>query len=257
MAWKGRKPILPTPYWYNTPIEDLDFEWSPEEKLQIERHCEKILRNIEEEGGMTPLERFNAAMFGGDKDRVCVSVFGSNTYPVRVLDGFGGSLKPIDLYNHPKLWALAHLAFIARFGQDIGSWHAVNYGEDLWGGQSRMIEFGNPIMEGEPPIKTMEDLEGIVVPDPLKDGLYPGYLWAYGETRRIFDEYKIPHPLWGSICVGVTLTPQMCMLGMEGFSRALRRDKELVKKCCDLALEWLIKYGKIFIDRVRPDGIYT
>ena len=68
--FKGRQPLENAPYWYNTPLDKLDFEWSPEEEREIERICEKIHKNIEEEGGMTPLERFRAAMWGKDKDRM-------------------------------------------------------------------------------------------------------------------------------------------------------------------------------------------
>lgn len=255
--WKGRKLIDPKPYWYNTPIDKLDFEWSREDELEIERYCEKILKNIEEEGGMTPKERFLAMLWGKDKDRMAVTLFATPPYVARAYDGFRDALVPIDIYMYPKLWVKANLAFIARFAPDSGVWHAINYGEDLWGGQSKMIEFGNPIMEGEPPIKTIDDLEGIVVPDPLKDGLYPGYIWAYQETRRIFDKYKIPYAIWGSLCVGPVLMVQMAMLGMMEFSMALRKDKELVRRCCDLSLEWLTRYGKAFIERVQPDAIYT
>ena len=254
--WKGRIPIEEAPYWYNTPIEKLDFEWSREEKVEIERYCAKILKNIEEEGGMTPLERWKAAMWGKPKDRMVMGIHTANTYITRIMDGFSDAMKPIDVYRYPKLWVKAHLAAVARFGLDYANQHAINYGEDLWGGQSSMIEYGNPIMEGDPPIKKIEDLEGVVIPDPRKDGLYPGYLWAYREYRRIIDKYKIPHAVWGSICVGPTLMPAMGMLGFEGFSTALRKDKELVRRCCQVSLEWLIRYGKAFIDEVRPEAIY-
>ena len=109
-----------------------------------------------------------------------------------------------------------------------------------------MIEFGNPVMEGKPPIETEEDLEGIEIPDPLKDGLYPGYIWSYRELRRIFTKYKISHALWGSLCVGPVLMPMMAMLGMEKFSINLRKKPELVKRCCEIATKWLIRYGKAF-----------
>jgi len=112
-------------------------------------------------------------------------------------------------------------------------------------------------MEGEAPIKTIEDLDGVVIPDPLRDGLYPGYIWAYRELRRIFTEYNVPHPIWGSLCVGPVLMPMMAMLGMEKFGIYLRKDKELVRKCCELATEWLVRYGKAFIDACQPDAIYT
>jgi len=255
--WKGRKPIQPTPYWYNTPFEDLDFEWSREEELEIERYCEKILKNIAEEGGMTPKERFNAMLWGKDKDRMATTLLGGTTGVSRAYDGYREAMKPIDLYQYPKLWVKGNIAFLARFSVDVGNYHAINYGEDLWGGQSKMIEYGNPVMEGKPPIETMEDLEGVEIPDPLKDGLYPGYIWAYREIKRIFTKYNVPHPIWGSLCVGPVLMPMMAMLGMEKFSMSLRRDPELVKRCCEIATEWLIRYGRAFIEIVEPDAIYT
>ena len=51
MAWKGRKPIIDAPYWYNTPLEKLDFEWSREEKVLIDHYCDQVQKNIDEEGG--------------------------------------------------------------------------------------------------------------------------------------------------------------------------------------------------------------
>jgi uroporphyrinogen-III decarboxylase len=254
--WKGRIPIEGAPYWYNTPIEKLDFEWSREEKVEIERYCAKILKNIEEEGGMTPLERWKAAMWGKPKDRMVMGIHTANTYITRTMDGFSDAMKPIDVYRYPKLWVKAHLAAVARFGLDYANQHAINYGEDMWGGQSKMIEYGNPIMSGPPPIKTMEDTEGIPIPDPYKDGLYPGYLWAFREYRRILDEYKIPLPVWGSICVGPTLTVMMCMMGWAEFAIGLRKNPELVRRCLDLSTEWLIRYGKAQIDTYQPDGLY-
>jgi hypothetical protein len=41
------------PSWYGTPLEQLYFEWSREEELELERYCEKILKNASEEE-MTP-----------------------------------------------------------------------------------------------------------------------------------------------------------------------------------------------------------
>jgi hypothetical protein len=49
------------PYWYGTPLDELDFEWSPEERLELERYCEKILENVAEEE-MTPHQRFEVIM---------------------------------------------------------------------------------------------------------------------------------------------------------------------------------------------------
>ena len=83
--FKGRQPLKNAPYWYNTPLDKLDFEWSPEETREIERICAKIHKNIEEEGGMTPLERFQAAMWGKDKDRMFMGIPHNNPYTVKIV----------------------------------------------------------------------------------------------------------------------------------------------------------------------------
>ena len=31
-----------------------------------------------------------------------------------------------------------------------------------------MIDYGNPVLEGAPPIKSLEDLEDMPIPDPYK-----------------------------------------------------------------------------------------
>jgi len=254
--FKGRKVIDGAPYWYNTPLEELDFEWTREEKIEIERYCEKILKNVEAEGGMTPRERWWATVDGKDKDRQLFSANTANIYPPRTLDSFADAIKPIDIYRYPKLWVKAHLATIARFGFDFASLHNINYGEDMWGGQSKMIEYGNPILDGKPPIKDLEDLEGMPIPNVRKDGLYPGYLWANREYRRIIDEYKLPIPIWTSICPGPTLLVPMGMLGWTEFAMAMRKNKELVRKCMDISTEFLIRFGKAMVDEVKPDAIY-
>ncbi|MFC2018174.1 hypothetical protein ACFLTQ_02605 [Chloroflexota bacterium] len=96
--FKGTLPIKNAPYWYNAPFAELDFDWTTEEKLEIERYCEKILKNIEDEGGMTPLERFWALMHGKDKDRMFMGSPFNNPYSVRALDSAADAMKPIDMY---------------------------------------------------------------------------------------------------------------------------------------------------------------
>ncbi|MFC2017821.1 hypothetical protein ACFLTQ_00765 [Chloroflexota bacterium] len=256
MAWKGRKPIINAPYWYNTPLEKLDFEWSREEKVLIDRNCDQIRKNIDEEGGMTPLERWKATMFGGDKDRMLTYLATMTVYASHAMDSHCDAIKPIDIYRYPKLFLLAHLATAARFKLDYCNFHNINYGEDMWGGQSRMIDYGNPIIEPPYPVQSMEDFEGMPIPDTRKDGLYPGYLWANREYRRILEEHNLPLPLWTSICPGPDLLMMMGMTGWTEFSMFLRRKPELIKKGMDIATEFLIGFGKSMIDECKPDGIW-
>jgi hypothetical protein len=254
--FKGRKPIKNAPYWYNTPYDKLDFEWTTEEKLLIDRFCERIQKNIDEEGGMTPRERVLALLYGKEKDRVVSCVQTLTTYPTKTLDSHADAIKPVDLYKYPKLWIIGHLATVARYKLDYANFHNINYGEDMWGGQSVMIDYGNPIIEPPMPVQGIEDLEGMPIPDPYKDGLYPGYLWANAEYRRIIDAHKLPIPIWGSICPGPDLLMMMGMTGWAEFAAFLRRKPALIKKGMAIAQEFLIKFGKAMIDVAKPEAYY-
>ncbi len=245
------------PYWYGTPLKNLDFEWSKEEKAEIERYCEKTLKNCKEEE-MTPLARLKATYAGKPTDRAFIHCLYGNTYGARVLDGFGDMLKPIDIYLNPKLWVKVHLATPARFKLDYPNAYGLSYTEEFWGGTGKLIDYGNPVLVGEPPIKKIEDLEGYEVPDPRLDGLYPGYLWANRELRRIYDDYGLSKcmPIIPRICGGPIGTVMMFMTGWAGFSSNLRKNPELNKACLELATQWEIKYAQAVFDVCRCEGEY-
>jgi uroporphyrinogen-III decarboxylase len=238
------------PDWYDTPFDKLHFEWSHDEKVEIERYCEKIHKNIAEEGGMTPRQRFKATLAGKEKDRQFIFSLPLNVYAVRTLDGFADALKPRDVYKNPKLLVKAHLAFVARFKADMCFPYTLAYTEDLWGGKAKLIDYGNPVMVGDPPIKTMKDLEGLKGPDPYKDGLYPGYLWAIREFSRILKQYDLDDKLelHVSTCPDSVAIAMLGMMGISKFMVATRKDPELCKKCVDLADEFYLKYCQAVID---------
>ncbi len=100
-----------SPYWYGTPLDELDFEWSPEEKLELERYCERILKNVAAEE-MTPKQRLEATLDGKARDRLLLEALYFNPYAVRTLDPTGDALKPVDVCRDPKLLVKAHLATI-------------------------------------------------------------------------------------------------------------------------------------------------
>ncbi|MBN1314751.1 MAG: hypothetical protein JXA42_04765 [Anaerolineales bacterium] len=245
------------PDWYGAPLSELHFEWSPEEKLEIERYCEKILENVAEEE-MTPLERLEATLSGKPRDRVLITVLYGNVYGVRTLDSAAGALKPIDVYRNPKLWVKVHLATVARFKLDYANPFEPGYTEELWGGSARMIDYGSPVFVGDPPIKSVNDLEGLVVPDPTKDGLFPGYLWGLRELRRIYDEYGLSKvmPLFPRICGDPHSIAMLYMMGWAPFAMGLRKNPELARRCLDLATEWEIRYGQAVIDAASPQALY-
>ncbi len=245
------------PDWYGTPLDKLHFEWSHEEKLEIERYCEKTLKNVAEEE-MTPLERFKASFEGKPKDRVFYHVLHGNVFGARVLDAHADAIKPIDVFRNPKLWVKVNLANVARYKLDYANAYGITYGEELWRGNAKMIEYGNPVIVGEPKIKSIEDLEGLEVPDPEKDGLYPGYLWANRELRRIYDEYGLSKvlPIMPRICGDPHSIVMMYMTGWGPFVMNMRKNPELCRRCLDLATEFEIKYGKAVAKAARADGLY-
>lgn len=236
------------PNWYGTPLDQLRFEWSREEELEIERYCEKILRNVVEEE-MTPRQRFEATMAGRERDRLLIEALYFNPYAVQTLDSAADALKPIDVCRNPKLLVKAHLATLARFALDLPTLYPISYTHDLWGGKAKMEEYGNPSMIGDPPIKSIADLENVGVPNPEKDGLYPGYLWACREMKRIFTEYGVDKvmPLWVSI-IGPMGTAMESMVGWNQFLIAMRKNPELCRRTMDLAAEWVIKLGQALTD---------
>jgi len=222
----------------------------------IDRLCTKILENAEEEE-MTPMQRFQATWQGKPKDRLFIDPNHMPPYAGRTLDSFADAIKPVDLYKHPKLCILAHLALTARFKLDMINWYTWCYTEELWGADARLVDYATPQQVGGPPIKTLEDLEGVEVADPKKHGLYPGYLWGVKELRRIMAKYGVDKvmPLAVSYCGDPLGTVH---LGMTGFGPGMvmaKKDQPLFKACMEKAAEWSIKYGNA-VKEHNPDAIY-
>jgi len=245
------------PEWYGKSLDELDFPWSREEELEIERYCEKILKNVAEEE-MTPLERWKAQMTGKPKDRRFLPLMHMNVYVARTLDSYADALKPGDLYRNPKLLFKAYLATVARFKSDFPCLHVTSYNQELWGGRAAMGNWGNPDGKGDPPMKTLEDLEGLGDgPDPKEHGLYPGWLWVIREMRRIYDKYSLPLPFWTSLGPDPTCSALLGMLGWTGFFIALRRNPELARRCSELGAHWNLKLAKALHEVARPDGMWV
>ena len=241
------------PAWYDTPLEELDFEWSPEEKLEIERYCEKIHKNIAQDE-MTPYQRLQALVKGEPKDRQFVQLMGGTQLVTRPLDWGGDIIKPVDLCRTPKLWVKAHLYSLARLGYDNMLLHPLSYTEEMWGGRAKMIEMSQPV-QIKAPIKTMEDLEHTQVPDPKRDGLFPGILWSDREMRRIFDEYGLTGvvPILAGLGAGIDAVVSLGMTGIGGFMILLRKDPEVCKRATSLAKEWNKRFAHALHELCRPD----
>ncbi len=242
--------------WYGVPLEDQHFEWSVEEELILKRLCEKIGENCEEEE-MTPMERFRATFEKKDKDRLHIECKYNVPYAVRCLDSWADAIKPGDLYQRPKLHIMGHLAMAARFKLDIINIYVIHYTEECWGGNGRMIDYGTPQMVGEPPIKTMEDLESVLPADPKKHSLYPGYLWAAKEIKTIMKRYGVADklPVELSFCGDPLGT---MFLGMTGFGPGtvmMKKNPELFQACMWKAAEFQKAFGKA-CKETGPDGLY-
>ncbi len=243
------------PYWYNTHLDKLDLGWSKEEALELERYCEKILKNCAEED-MTPKDRWLAHMAGKPADRKTFMFAHMLVYATRQLDAYADALKPIDCWRNPKLMLKALMATCARYKEDFITWAMISFTEGLWGGHAKMVEYGNPALAGDPPIKNMKDLEAAEVPDPYCDGLFPGYLWTNRELRRYIDKYKIPMVHFGSMCPGPTEVAQMAMMGWNPFLKALMKDRELAKAASEKALIYNKRIGRALIKESQTEGMF-
>ncbi len=248
--------VQDAPDWYDTPLDQLDFHWSHDEKVEIERICEKIHKNIAEEE-MTPRERFYAVMEGKPKDRQFLSAPHANEYLARVLSAGGDSVKTVDIIRNPKLFVKGHLAALARFATDWPLYMIICYsGIGVFGGKVKLLENAQPCTT-EFPIKTMADFEGIESPDPKKDGMFPGYLWACREMKRIFDQYGLSKVMviYSSMCPGVESMCQEALMGWNPFIMALRKDEECAKKAVETAQEFSIKLAKAIIEVSQPEAM--
>jgi len=243
--------------YYGIPLDELHLEWTPEEELEIERYCQKILKNVAEEE-MTPKERFYATMQGKPKDRLLIDCAFFPLYAIRTLDSFADALKPIDNYRYPKLLVKSHLATVARFKLDLFKIDVITYGEELWGGNAKLIEYGNPVVVGEFPVKSVADLEGLEPADPKKHGMYPQYLWFCQEIRRILAKYGLDKvmPLNISFCTGPETAATMTMVNMTQFLISVRKDPELCKRSMALCSELSIKFAKAIVEVAQPDIMF-
>jgi uroporphyrinogen-III decarboxylase len=239
------------PDWYGTPLDRLDFEWSEEEQLELEGYCRQILLNIAESGDrMTPLERWKATLEGKDRDRLFLETYYFNPYAVRTSDPSGEILKPVDVCRDPRLLVKAHLATVARYSLDLPVLYPISYTPELWGARAVMMDYGNPALVGDYPIRSLADLEGLEVPDPRATGLHPGYLWACREMKRLFADHGVDKVMPLSVCIGIDPlgTAGIFMMGWTEFMRAARKDPEICRQSMNLATEWIIRMGQAAID---------
>jgi hypothetical protein len=113
------------------------------------------------------------------------------------------------------------------------------------------------MLVGDFPVKTLEDIEGVEVPDPKKHGLYPGYLWASREMMRIMKKYGVDKvmPVTLSFCGDMIGTVHLSMTGFTYGLQLPKKDPELFKVCMDKATEWTIKFGNA-VKELNPNGMY-
>lgn len=262
------------PKWFNTPWTKLDFPFSEEEELEIARYCEKIKQNIEKDK-MTPWERWNAMLEGQEVDRIHVQIHPETTYSVKVLDGYADAVKPIDSFKNPKLFLKAHLASIARFGSHVPQIYSLSYGESEWGGKAKYLERAHPVMY-ESGVKTLEDADRLEVPDPRKDGTYPGMLWMIHQMKEKFKEHGLGNliPVGASCCVPPEWIVALSVRGLKsgfldpiknldmwhklirkttdfevGYARALREAGADIVWCCQHHSAWP---PKVFQEQIAP-----
>lgn len=231
------------PKWVDTPWNRLSFNFTEDDLLKIERYCQKIHKNIEEDK-MTPWERWRNTCEGQEIDRVQVLLAPLTIYVVRVLDGFADAIKPIDGFRQPKLFLEAYISFVSRFGIDYPDFYSLSYGESDWGSKAKLLEYAHPTIV-DPIVKSMEDVDKLKVPDPRKSGIYPGYLWSIKKTKEFFKKHGLGDlvPVCASCCSPPLWIMSQSILGMKEGLLAPIRNPELAHRIVKLTTKFCIDYA--------------
>ena len=147
-----------------------ELKFSADERIQIKKYVKQIEANIAKEE-MTPLERLLTAERHKEPDRVPIHLctMEHNSRAIKV---------PLrEIYKDPKKAVLADLATVALYGSDVMH----NYpdphviGTEEMGTKIDYPEDSTAILR-EFPVKTIDDVDRLEVPDPYADGKLPKVL---------------------------------------------------------------------------------
>lgn len=243
------------PWWPNF----MPPEFTDEDIQEIKRHCEKILENISKEKGMTPRERWEATLKYEIPDRPLVTNVPWNLALTRVMDCWSDSLKPgIDLWWYPKLFVKSIFAWVARFGIDFPIFYPLTYGETEFSvnSKTKITPYSHPY-QYDPPIKTMDDLAHLHLPDVYHDGFFPAHLWVYKKTKEFMKEFGVLDvmPIWMAPATCPLATILCAVMGMEGTLKAWRRNPELVHKCMEFTTQHFVNHAKAVLE-LEPDTLW-
>jgi uroporphyrinogen-III decarboxylase len=224
-------------------------EFTEEDQSEIERYCRKIVENVGKEK-ITPWERWKTTTSLGIPDRPIIQMFADPCAVSRVLDCWSYSLKPgYDMYNYPKLFVKANLAWVAKFNYDMPCvytlWAAISMVE--WGGSSKAKLLPEMMPASiDPPIKTEADWDRIHVPDIHRDGLLPPSIWAMRKIKEFMKKYDLSKviPLMGFTEVA-PYPAVLILMGIKKGLAAIKREPEHVHhRAAELLLQFNIEYVK-------------
>jgi hypothetical protein len=247
---KSRVGILENapPWWPNFKPP----EFTEEDLCEIERYCKKIVENVSNEKGMTPMERWKVVKEHGIPDRPPVYTATIAINVSRALDCWSDSLKPgIDMWWYTKLLLKAYFAWTARFGNEWIHPYILSYGFPEIGGSSRakLVPYAAIAMI-DPAIKTEDDWDRINIIDVHRDGFFPPYLWLLRKLREFMKKHGVADvvPLWGNFCAGAFGGTQETLFGLKAGWIALRRNPEILHKGTKLNIKKILAFAKAVKD---------
>jgi uroporphyrinogen decarboxylase len=183
----------------------------------------------------TPLERLNKLYRFEEADRLTGSFAFWNPAAVGIHD-----VSQEEFYRHPEKMYYCHLLALDTFKHDFPLLLADNYNTEPEALGAEIVFTGEdtPVLV-KPAIKSKEELYGLQVPDPLKDGRLPYRIEICRIHKDVLGKYyptitPINAPF--SMAVG--------MRGYEALILDMAEDPDFVHNLLEFCTEVIIVFGK-------------
>ncbi len=184
---------------------------------------------------MDSRQRYEAAMRLEEPDRV--PILNSGAWCANLI-----GVKMPELVSNGETWGKAQIAALRRFKYDcVLALSDTAIELQSFGAKTKIPEWHIPT--AEPIVRSPEDLDGLEIPDPRRDGRLPAAIESVEFLRKevgnevyIIGGCNSPFTLAGGL------------MGVELMLISLIKNQDFVRKCLDITLEHTANWTKALID---------
>lgn len=172
-------------------------------------------------------------------------------FPLNCLPGMKLVGEDIDkILHNPELKVSAALAFAERFEPDLIFFpNDVAVEAEALGAAVKFSNYGMPVI-GEYPVKDMNDLNKLKLPDPYNTGRMPLNIETVSRlARKVPNRYKVAHVI-GPFTVAGQLT------GVDKLARKTINDPSFTQALLEITSETVIRYARTLVE-AGADVLYV